>query len=65
MIEMTSFLVASYLTIALSYTIASWIDVKYITKYWYLLLLGFCWCLSVCWFYFPCDVGFKLYKKLN
>lgn len=65
MIEITTFLLASYLMMAVSYTLATWLNATNITKYWYILPFDFCICLSVCWFYFPCDVGFKLYKKLN
>jgi hypothetical protein len=60
-----SFLLASYLMIAVSYTLESWIDVNESVRYWYLLPFVFFWCLLICWVYFPCDVGFKLYKKLN
>ena len=65
MIEINSFLLAAYLMMAVSYTIESLVDEKQCIRYWYLLPFVFCWCLFVCWFYFPCDVGFKLYKKLK
>ena len=28
-------------------------------------LFAFIWCVLIFWFYFPCDLGVKLYKKLN
>lgn len=65
MISVSSFLLSSYLMMALSYTIASWIDAKQCVRHWYMLPFVLGWCISICWFYFPCEVGFKLYKKLN
>jgi hypothetical protein len=65
MISILSFLLASYLMMALSYTIAAWLDAKQRTRYWYLLPFALGWCILICWFYFPCEVGFNLYEKLN
>ena len=69
MIGIIYFLFASYIMMAVSYTIESWVNIKNITKYWYLIPFALFWylliCLLICWFYFPCDVGLKLYKKLK
>jgi hypothetical protein len=65
MISISVFLVASYLMMAMSYTITAWLDTEQCTRYWYLLPFSFGWCILICWFYFPCEVGLKLYKKLN
>ena len=65
MISIPIFLLASYLMLAGSYTIGSWLSMKQLDKYWYLFPFVLCWCLLICWFYFPCEVGYKLYKLLN
>jgi hypothetical protein len=65
MIGISCFFLASYLMMALSYTIAAWLDAKQRTRYWYLLPFALGWCILICWFYFPCEVGFNLYEKLN
>lgn len=65
MISISSFFLASYFMMAVSYTVESWLDTKQCTRYWYLLPFALCWCLLICWIYFPCEVGFKLYKKLK
>ena len=59
------FLLSAYLIIASNYTLASLLDTLQYSKYWYLLPIALCGSLLLGWFYFPCDVGFKLYKKLN
>lgn len=59
------FLYASYIMLSYSYTFEGFMNEKLITKYWYLFPLVFVLCIAGGWLYFPCDVGAKLYKKLN
>lgn len=54
-----------YVMLACSYTIESFINVKLVTKYWYVFPFVLLWCIMIGWIYFPCDLGFKLNKKLN
>ena len=63
--EITAFLLASYLVIASLYTFESVINNNKINKYWYLAPFVLLVCLFFCWIYFPYDIGPKLYKKLN
>ena len=65
MIGITSFLLASYLMIAMSYTFEAFINKKACEKYWYFFPVVLLWCIVVGLIYFPCDLGAKLYKKLN
>jgi hypothetical protein len=65
MISISSFFLVSYLMMAGCYTFEAAINKDKLNKYWYMLPFVVCWCLLMCWFYFPCEVGFKLYKKLN
>lgn len=65
MISILSFLLASYIMIAVSYTCESMLNKEMCIKCWYLGFIGVIYCLSICWIYFPCDLGHKLYKKLD
>ena len=58
-------LYASYIMLAFSYTLEVFQDKEVCKKYWYIALLAFIWCFFIFWFYFPCDLGSKLYKKLK
>ena len=55
---------ASYIMIAYSYTFEACIDEEAFIKHWYLALFAIIWCVLIGWFYFPCDLGAKLCKKL-
>jgi hypothetical protein len=59
------FLCASYVMLAFSYTLEATINKDVCIKYWYLVPLVIIWCVVISWFYFPNDLGAKLYKKLN
>ena len=59
------FFFVSYIIIACSYTFEACIDEEAFTTYWYLALFAIIWCVLIGWIYFPCDLGMKLYKKLN
>lgn len=59
------FLYVSYIMLSCCYTFEAFINEKALTKYWYLFPLVIIWCIVVSWIYFPCNLGAKLYKKLN
>lgn len=65
MISILVFLYVSYIMLALSYTLEAILNKEACKKYWYLALLSIIWCVLISWFYFPCDLGQKLYKKLS
>ena len=46
MISISCFFLASYLMLAGSYTIGSWLSMKQLDKYWYLFPFVLCWCLK-------------------
>lgn len=50
---------------ATAYTFEALIDKDKIIEYPYLVPFTFLWCLLICWFYFPFDVGMKFYKKIS
>jgi hypothetical protein len=54
-----------YVMLACSYTLESFLNKKLFTKYWYAVPFVILWCIITCLIYFPCDLGAKLYKKLN
>lgn len=54
-----------YVMLACSYTLESFLNEKMLTKYWYAVPLVILLCIMTCWLYFPCDLGMKLYRKLN
>jgi hypothetical protein len=59
------FLYVSYTMLSCSYTFEAWINKDACVKYWYLFPLVYIFCILFSWLYFPCDLGAKLYKKLN
>lgn len=61
--EISIFLLVSYLMMASVYTFVSLIDKDKVKKYWYVAPFVFYWCLTICWFYFPINLGYKLSKK--
>jgi hypothetical protein len=65
MISILVFLYASYIMIALSYTLEAFLNKEACKKYWYLALFAIIWCVLISLFYFPCDLGAKLYNKLK
>ena len=65
MISILVFLFASYIMLAFSYTFEALMNKEECVKYWYLALPAIIWCVLISWFYFPCDLGAKLYKKLS
>lgn len=65
MIYILIFFFASYLMMATAYTFEGLMDKDKIIEYPYLVPFAFIWCLLICWFYFPFDVGMKFYKKIS
>lgn len=65
MIPISVILYASYISLAFSYTIEAFLNKDTYVKYWYLTPLAIIWCALICLFYFPSDLGAKLYKKLS
>lgn len=65
MIEITVFFLVLYLILACFYTFEAVINKDKINEHCYAAPIALFWCLLICWFYFPCDIGPKLYKKLN
>lgn len=65
MITILLFLCTSYIMLALSYTLEAFMNKETCIKYWYIALFSIIWCVLISWFYFPCDLGAKLYKKLK
>lgn len=59
------FFFASYIMLACSYTFEEFLNKEECKKYWYIALFAFIWCLLICWIYFPCDLGSKLYKNFK
>lgn len=59
------FFFASYIMLAFSYTLEAFLNKEECIKHWYIALFAFIWCLLIFLIYFPCDLGFKLYKKLK
>lgn len=59
------FLYVSYIMLSCSYTFEAWINKDAYVKYWYFVPFALIWCVLISWIYFPCDLGAKLYKKLN
>lgn len=51
--------------LAFSYTLEAFMNKEACIKHWYFALLALIWCVLISWFYFPCDLGVKLYKKLS
>jgi hypothetical protein len=65
MIYILIFFLSSYLMVATSYTFEAVINKDTINEHPYLVAPAFFWCLLICWFYFPFDLGQKLFKKLS
>lgn len=68
MFQILVILYASYISLAFSYTLEAVLNKELkdtCTKYWYLVPLVIIWCALICLFYFPNDLGAKLYKKLS
>lgn len=65
MISISVFLFAFYIMLALSYTLEAFMNKETCIKYWYIALFAIIWCVLISWFYFPCDLGSKLYNKLK
>ena len=65
MVSISVILYTAYISLAFSYTLEAVLNKDTYTKYWYLTPLAIIWCALICWFYFPSDLGAKLYKKLN
>lgn len=59
------FFYASYIMLACSYTLEAFLNKEACKKYWYLALFAIIWCVLISLFYFPCDLGSKLYKKFK
>lgn len=59
------FFFASYIMIAFSYTLEVVLNKEECIKHWYIALFAIIWCVLIGWFYFPCDLGAKLYKKFK
>ena len=65
MFSISYFLYSLYIMLALSYTLEAFSYKKACEKHWYIAFFAIIWCLLISWFYFPCDLGSKLYKKFS
>lgn len=65
MFSILSFIFASYIMLAFSYTLEAFLNKEACIKHWYIALFAIIWCVLISWCYFPCDLGAKLYKKLH
>lgn len=65
MFSILSILYTSYIMLAFSYTLEAFSHRKACEKHWYIAFFTIIWCLLISWFYFPCDLGSKLYEKFS